>query len=474
MPEERGKHADDSHLSFFLQQQLVNTAKTAFQQMATLIRNAQLYPPAHPSLLSSAEQLLLTLEEVFAKRKEAVFYFIAGELFFETFSVPIEEPLAVLIEGFIQRDIGGVQFRTGLGRGELVSLAYLMTRDRSALTAQGGIGALLVREGVNHITVQAVLPIEAKAKEQQKKTGKRPSEVFLDAIDTVREIVHSAHAGKVVNVRKIQATVHTMVDNIVDNRDAMIGLTSIKLYDEYTFAHSVNVSMLCIAQGAFLAFDRPQIAALGLAGMLHDIGKVNIPLDIINKPDALTDAEWEVMKRHPIEGALILTGMSGVSPLAIVSSFEHHLHHDSKGYPQVGGFGRLHPFSQIVAIADAYDALTSVRVYYNIPKPPDEAVRILLKKRGTNFNPMLVKAFVNMVGIFPIGTLVRLNTGEAGLVMHQTGDLLRPKVLLLRTFDGTETEEVSLLEMETGRYKRSILGSLDPQSMNVNIARYFK
>jgi HD-GYP domain-containing protein (c-di-GMP phosphodiesterase class II) len=474
MPEERDNPRDESRHSFFLQQQLVNTAKTAFHQLGALIRSAQLYPPAHPSLLSSAEQFLLALEDLFARKSEAVYYFIAGELFFETFSVPIEEPLSVLIESFIQKDMGGLIFRPGLTRQELVSFAYLMNRDRGAIIAQGGISALLAREGVAHITAHAVLPMEGKAKEEQKKTGKKPSEVFLDAIDTVKEIVHSAHAGKVVNVRKIQSTIQVMVDNIMDNRDVMIGLTSIKLYDEYTFAHSVNVSMLCIAMGAFLAFDKPQIAALGLAGMLHDIGKVNVPLDIINKPDSLTDAEWEVMKRHPIEGALILTGLSGVSPLAIVAAFEHHLHHDAKGYPQVGDFGEMHPFSQIVAIADAYDALTSIRVYYNIPKAPDEAVRVLLKKRGTNFNPMLVKAFVNLVGIFPIGTLVRLSTGEAGLVVHQTGDLLRPKVLVLRTFDGTETEETSLLEMEQGRYKRSILDSLEPQSMNVDVSLYFK
>lgn len=473
MPEERGKVKDDSRLSFYLQQQLIAAAKTAFQQMATLIKSAQLYPPAHPSLLATVDQFSATMEDLLSKRGEAVYYFIAGELFFETYSVPTEEPLAVLIESMVQRDIGGLHFRQGLSRKELVSFAGIMNRDRSGMIAEGGISALLLREGVNHISIHAVLPFDIKAKEH-KRTGKSPAEVFLDAIGTVKELVQTAHAGKVVNIRKIQTTVYAMVDNIMDNRDAMIGLTSIKLYDEYTFAHSVNVSLLSIALGAFLALDKSQIAALGLAGMLHDIGKVNVPLQIINKPEALTDEEWEVMKRHPIEGALILTTMSGVSPLAIVAAFEHHLHHDTRGYPSISDFGEMHPFSQVVAITDAYDALTSSRVYYNLATPPDEAVRILLRKRGTNFNPMLVKAFVNLVGIFPVGTLVRLSTGEVGLVMHQTGDLLRPKVLLLRTFDGTETEEVNLLEMEKGRYKRSILDSIDPQNMNVNIAQYFK
>ena len=473
MPEERDRIKDESQLSFYMQQQLVNSAKRVFMQAATVLRNAQLYPPAHPSLLSSAEQLKQGLDDLLAKRSEAAFYFIAGELFFETFSVPIEEPLAVLIESLIQKDVGGIHIRRGVALKEIVSFAFIMNQERAAQTSQGGISSMLSREGVSHITVHAVLPLDARAKEQ-KKTGKKPAELFLDAVDTVKELVHSAHAGKIVNVRKIQSTVQTMVDNIVDNRDAMIGLTSIKLYDEYTFAHSVNVAMLSIAMGAFLALDKPQIAALGIAGMLHDIGKVNVPLDIINKPDALSDAEWEVMKRHPVEGAVILTSMSGISPLAIVAAFEHHLHHDVKGYPHVSDFGEMHPFSQVVAIADAYDALTSARVYYNMATPPDEAIRILLKKRGSIFNPMLVKAFVNMVGIFPIGTLVRLSTGEVGIVMHQTGDLLRPKIILLSSFDGTETDEVSLLEMDRGRYRRSIIDTISPNSMNVNISQYFR
>jgi HD-GYP domain-containing protein (c-di-GMP phosphodiesterase class II) len=250
-------------------------------------------------------------------------------------------------------------------------------------------------------------------------------------------------------------------------------LASIKLYDEYTFAHSVNVAILSIAMGAFLSLEKHKISALGFSGMLHDIGKVTIPLEITNKADALTEAEWTIVKRHPVEGAVILSGMAGVSRLAMVAAFEHHQHYDAKGYPQTRDIVQQHPFSRIVAIADAYDALTSVRVYYNVSTPPDEAVRILLKRRGTVFDTMLVKVFVNMIGILPIGTLLRLDTGEMGLVVHQTRDLVRPRVLLLRTFDGTEKEEVSLLEMERGKYKRSIAGAIDPNRMNINLNQYF-
>lgn len=462
-----------SRLSYFVQQQLVNIAKKAFHQLVALLRNAALYPPAHPSLLSSAEQLILTLEDIYSKRQEAAFHIIAGELYFETFSVPIEESLAIHVEELARKDIGGVIFLPGLTRGELVAFAYLMHRDLNFFASRGGLSALLPQEGVRHITVHRVLPLSRRADIPPGDAKRKTTEIFLDAIDTVKEMVHSVHIGKALNVRRMRTVVHAMVDNILDNRDALIGLASIKLYDEYTFAHSVNVAILSIAMGAFLSVEKHKISALGFSGMLHDIGKVSIPHEIINKTDTLTEAEWEIVKRHPVEGAVILSGMAGVNRLAMVAAFEHHLHYDSKGYPQTGGIVQLHPFSQIVAIADAYDALTSVRVYYQVPTPPDEAVRILLSRRSTVFDPMLVKVFVNMIGLLPIGTLLRLDTGETGLVVHQTRDLLRPRVLLLKTFDGTEKEEVSLLETERGRYKRSIAGAIDPNRIKINLNQYF-
>ncbi len=474
MGEERQAARGETQLSFYLQQQLVEAARRGFLQLTAVIKNAVFYPPAHPFLLGSAEQLLLALEELFAKRNEAVFSIVSGELFFETFSVPVEEGTARVLEDISRRDIGGITFKPGLTRDEIVAFSYLVNRDPKAVTSQGGMGTLMDKAGITHILVQRVLPLAIKTGNSTGGEEKKPSEIFKESVDVVKEIVQAVQSEKTINVRRIQNVVHTMVDSILENRDALLGLTTIKMYDEYTFAHSVNVSILSIAMGAFLSFEKSQVATLGIAGMLHDIGKVNIPREIISKPDSLTSEEWDIVKRHPVEGALILAGMPGVSKLAMVAAFEHHRQHDSRGYPQVGEPASTHPFSSIVAIADAFDALTSVRVYYHIQTPPDEAVRILLGKRGTTFNPVLVKAFVNLVGIFPIGTLVRLNTGEMGLVVHQTRDLLRPRVLILRTFDGTEKEEVSLLEMEGGRYKRSVVDTVDPDEMKIILTNYFR
>lgn len=157
--------------------------------------------------------------------------------------------------------------------------------------------------------------------------------------------------------------------------------------------------------------------------------------------------------------------------MAMVVAFEHH-QHGELGYPATGV--RQHLFSQIVSIADAYDAITAARVYYSIQTPSDKAIRILLKKRGSSFDPVLIKAFVNMMGIFPVGTVLKLDTGEVGLVTHQTRDLMHPRVLLLTKFDGSEKEnaDVSLLETSGGKFKRSIAGTIDPYVSRIDLKKY--
>lgn len=476
MADERNDSRGEARQSFFAKQQLINSARTAFQQLSAIMKNATLYPEAHPFLMTSADKLRNNIEELLMSRKEVAFYLVHGELFFETLSVLVDQSLALLMEQFTDKGIGGIVFKPGLTSVELISFSRLMNNDPSFFTERGGIEAI-AREGISHIELHRVLLVDKKAGNAIKEGKKKAFEVFQDAIGAVKEMVEAVHLDKTARMRKTNIVVQTMVDNILDNRDALMGLASIKMYDEYTFAHSVNTAILAISLGAYLSFEKNQIAALGVAGLMHDIGKVNIPHDVINKPGKLTEEEWELVKYHPVEGALLLSEAPGVSKLAMVAAFEHHQHNEAFGYPKVDGELKRHPFSQIVSLADAYDALTAARVYYSVQTPPDEAVRIMLAKRGSNFNPVLVKAFVNMIGIFPIGTLLKLDTGEAGLVMHQTRDLMRPRVLLLDKFDGSEKEtgeEASLLETSGGKYKRTVTGVINPYTAGINIKQYLE
>ncbi|NTW57685.1 MAG: HD domain-containing protein [Nitrospirae bacterium] len=468
----------EARQSFFAKQKLIQSTRAVFQQLSGVLKNASLYPAAHPFLLSSAEKLLKQIKDLLVMRKEVTFYLVGGELFFETNSVPIDLSLATLVEQFTNRDVGGVIFRPGLTPEEIIRFAYLMNNDAKFFADRTKVEAAMALEKISHIEIHRALLVDKKAAASIKEGKKKTEKVFIDAVDTVKGMVQSVHAEKVINMRQVNSTVQKLVDNILQNRDALIGMTSLKMYDEYTFAHSVNVSVLAISLGTYLSFEKPQVAALGVAGLMHDIGKVSVPLEIINKPDKLTEREWAMVKRHPIEGALLLADVPAMTKLAMVASFEHHQHGDVYGYPRIDNMVQQHPFSQIISIADAYDAIIAARVYYKVPTPPYQGVRILLEKRGTNFNAVLVKAFVNMVGIFPIGTVVKLDNGEVGIVMHQTSNLMRPRILILTKFDGSEKEDpsamISLLEIEDGHPKRSIIGTIEPTGAGIDIKKYLE
>ncbi|MGP8153457.1 MAG: HD-GYP domain-containing protein [Smithella sp.] len=463
--------------SFFARQLLLDRAKTAFQQLSGLLKNVTIYPESHPFLLSLVEKIIITIEGLLADRKEVAFYFVSGELFFETKSMPIDQSIAMLVEQFTSRDIGGIIFKPGIAIEEFVRLAVLMNREPSALVADGGIINVISRENISHINLHSVLLVDKKSGGAAKEEKRKAAKLFLEAIVAIKEMVKNVHSGKTVNMRRINTVVQNMVDNILANRDTLIALTNLKMHNEYTFAHCVNTSIFAISLAVHLSLEKTQIAALGVSAMLHDIGKVRIQPEIINKTGNLTDEESEALKRHPIEGALILSDIQAITKIAMVTAFEHHQHGGVDGYPQIDGHVQQHPFSQIISIADAYEVLTARRVYYNVKMPPDQVISLLAKKRESDFNAVLVKAFINMIGIFPIGTLLNLSSGEVGLVAHQTSDLMRPRVLLLTKFDGSEKEsgeEISLLETTDGKYKRDVAGTIDPFTANIDMKQYLE
>ncbi len=477
MADEQSDSRGETIQSFYAKQLMIDSARTAFQQLSAILKNSTLYPEAHPYLLTAADKFRGKIEELFVDRKEVAFFLVGGELFFEKISIPIDQALSLFLEQFSTRDVGGAVFTPGLTSQELIRFASLMNKEPALLAGQGGIHSVIAKEGINHIVLHNVMLVEKQVGAAIKAGKKKAADVFKEAIDTVKDLIQAIHFDQVTSMRSVNSVIQTMVDNILDNRDALMGLTNLKMYDEYTFAHSVNTSILAASLGTFLSFDKPQIAALGVAALMHDIGKVTVPHEIINKPGKLTDQEWEQVKRHPVEGAMLLADIPGVSKLTMVAAFEHHQHGGIRGYPQVAGEHQRHPFSQIVALADAYEALTAARVYYSAQMPPNESIQILINNRGVTCDPVLVKAFVNMVGIFPIGTLLKLDTGEIGLVMHQTRDLMRPRILILTRFDGSEKEngsDVSLLETAGGHYKRSLVGTINPNNAKIDLKKYLE
>jgi len=214
-----------------------------------------------------------------------------------------------------------------------------------------------------------------------------------------------------------------------------VGLTAIKAHDEYTFVHCVNVSVISVAIGAALGLPRTTLAHLGVAALLHDLGKLAVPPEVLHKPGQLTPGEWELVESHPLEGAKMLAGMPGLSRLGLDTmrvALEHHMNVDGSGYPLIGPSSSMGVLSRIVAVADVFDALTAHRAYRARPFTGYEALAIMLGPERHHSDPAALWAAVRSVGLYPAGTVMRTRSGHVAMSLSPNpADLRRPNCRLV-------------------------------------------
>jgi HD-GYP domain-containing protein (c-di-GMP phosphodiesterase class II) len=271
---------------------------------------------------------------------------------------------------------------------------------------------------------------------------------------------------------------------VLNNETSLIGLTTIRDYDEYTFTHSVNVCIFSVALGKKLGFSRLRLYDLGLTALLHDIGKARVPIDIINKAGGLDEDEWRAIQRHPWLGALSLFEMRGYSELpyrAIIVAHEHHMKTDLTGYPRHIRPRELQLFSRVVAVADGFDAATTRRSYQTVPISPDEVLREMWENPRRGYDPVIVKALINLIGVYPVGTCVILDSFEVAVVAATNPDpnfLNRPLVRIAIDADGAVVRPGgplwNLAERDAaGAFLRSIVKVTNPDRYGITVGDYF-
>jgi HD-GYP domain-containing protein (c-di-GMP phosphodiesterase class II) len=300
--------------------------------------------------------------------------------------------------------------------------------------------------------------------------------IYFKTLMVASEVMESSKLQSVTGIKKAKRMVQSMVDMVLREESTLVGLTTLRSYDEYTYNHSVNVCILSLTVGQRLGYSKRSLCELGMATLFHDIGKIGIPNEILSKPSEFTPEEWKIMRKHPVHGVKTLLRMKGLHEQSVrmmMVAFEHHLNYDQSGYPRLMSPRKISLFGRIASIADCYDALTSARVYNRKPQVPDRALSYMLQKSGTAFDPILMKVFVNAVGIYPVGTLVQLTTGELGVVMMTNpnpGKVNLPKVKVVTDWAGNETDG-DLLDLSDD--KRRISKTLDHRKYGVDVSRYF-
>lgn len=249
----------------------------------------------------------------------------------------------------------------------------------------------------------------------------------------VEDVLNNISNGEQIDLDASRKVIQQCVNSIEKNANALLWLTQIKQQDEYTAEHCLRVGILAIAFGQFLGLNNKELELLGLCGMLHDVGKIKVPDDILNKPGRLSRIEFDIMKEHTTLGKSILSEQAGADKLIIDAAHYHHERIDGKGYPENLNASYLHKYIRMISIVDVYDAITSSRSYKD-SSPAFDALKILFSERDMHFDRELTEAFIRMVGIYPPGTLVEMKNGEIGIVVSANPNArLRPKVELVMT-----------------------------------------
>ncbi|HEY3308821.1 MAG TPA: HD-GYP domain-containing protein [Desulfuromonadaceae bacterium] len=453
--------------------------KDSALRMITLFSGAAkgmaFYPTSHPAIRKPLLELDKILNCAFAKAPSVSWGVIDGILFYEDhlFITP-STAIADLINHMLEKKIGRVTFSAGLMFDELqefVRLFSLKAPSFESFKKQLDSGDILhikiLRQGEEDFNIH---PHE---EDSQLEDGDHLA-TYGHALDAIRNICRDIEKGRIPNSDPVLRVVDRMVSVTMQDHSTLLGLTMIKDYDNYTFNHCVNVGVLAMAMGASLGFDAMTVKDLGIAGQLHDIGKTMISKDILNKPGKLSSKEYDEMKLHPELGSKIIREMKGLSPQIGQIVLGHHLQYNRSGYPD---WARKLPFNQmidIIAIADTYDAITTLRVYQH-PYNPQSALAEMQKITGTYLDGSLLSSFLILMGKYPVGTLVRLDTNEVAVVWRPNPlDEETPMVRVLFAPDGRRLEaprEQPLVQKDGSRYAE-IVAVVDPALKNIDVGKF--
>ncbi|BAJ02453.1 HD-GYP domain-containing protein [Shewanella violacea] len=354
----------------------------------------------------------------------------------------------------------------------------------------------LVRSGIKRVCVDPakekkteridkVLPelsSEALLKEKSQEKPKtsldqemnQASKLYKNAKALQHKMLAAITEGKVIDVEGVQESTNAMVDSIFRNQDALSCMSRLRIKDEYLVEHSLNVCILMTIFAKHLGFDKPTIEQLSLGAFLHDIGKVLVPDEILNKPGKFSRVEYEVMQEHVQLGLRVLEETPEISDIAISMVAEHHERIDGTGYPhELLGY-EISEYGLMIAIVDSYDAMTAERVYKSAMHPIT-AFKHLIKESPDYYDKALVEQFIQCLGVYPVGTLVRLSSGKIGLISKlNKSKPLNPCVRVFYNARLKQTVAMEEIDLSLSKYQDQIDRCIKPEEFSLNLVGFFK
>ena len=433
------------------------------RRFAAGARATQLYAKEHPLVARNVVGLLAALKPLLASAPSITVGIVGAEFVVSDTPMPRASASMVdLIKRLKDQHVERISFDRGITAGEVLGFMLAV----AALTGKGDAVGQLTSD---HIRVGRISADERRDDGVANDMAEI-RRLYADAVRVAESVYDAASTEGQPDLPGALQTIDGLADAVAENRTALMALTAMRSYDNYTFTHMVNVSILTMGQARALGIEGKLLREFGLSALMHDIGKVRTPKEILNKPGKLTDDEFRIMRRHTVDGAEILRRTPEMPVLAPVVAFEHHLRLDGSGYPVGARRSALNVGTMLCSIADVYDAMRSQRAYQDA-FPTDRILTVLKHKDGDQFDQHLVRRFVQLLGIYPAGNLVKLSTREVAVVLQaHAPDPRRPRVRVIFDRDGArlETPHDRNLFETLGDDAQTIVAPLDPAAFGID------
>jgi len=455
----------------------------------TALRSLKLYPLENSQVQKSLDDLTAAVHVLLDREKEIELR-VTGEFIFVNATrlrLDLDNYASFShVLGILKAvGVGSIRAVEGADRREwttLLSVLLAVSARDASVNRYFELTTKLQDANVTHVSVEP--PIESDLNEEEEERAKEQAKrTYQRSVAVTKEVINSVRMGRTASVKKVKRAVQAIVDQVLSSESSLVGLTTLRDYDDYTFTHSVNVCIFAVALGRKLGLTKLQLYDLGMAALFHDVGKSRVPLEVLNKDGSLDEEEWRIMTAHPWLGVLTLFGMRGYGEVpyrSMIGAYEHHMKGDRTGYPKSIRPRDISIFSKVIAVADGFDAATSRRTYQTTPIQPDAVLKEMLENPKRGYDQILVKAFINLIGVYPVGTLVILDTYELAIVTGANPNpefVHRPMARVISDSAGTVVYPGHVVDLSAqdgeGNFQRSIIKVSNPEKYGIRVSDYF-
>lgn len=423
------------------------------------------YGEAHKISQDTLNELYQLLKEVLNEKEFITIGIVDGNFAFEDGPFyTASQQLAGFIEVLKKLKVHKLSFKRNIKKEELLAFSKILGMKPHHLKKDETIESIIKKEAIQHVSVGEI-NIEKAKLDDSHGMGKGPDDQTYKNYLGLLENASAQNMGeKSIEIKLARGFVNSIISSLLKNKDILYFIAATKSYDEYTFTHDVNVAIFTLIQAEGLGIEDEYLNDIGVAALLHDVGKLSVSKDILIKKDPLNPSEIHEILLHPIEGTKKLLETPEVSMLAALTAFEHHMLYDLTGYPKKLYADNLNLISMLITISDCYEALRSKRTYHEA-LPPEKVYDEMTKLSGKYFHPELLSNFFRIIGVYPPGTLVELDTKEVAVVLRENPeDLKRPHIEILYDAAGNKISDTKYIDLSKkapdGSYGYTIVQSI--------------